>query len=67
VEAFERGDYAWVSKAGRELANSAPTKKVRAAARELLRRIEPEPTMVHLLFGAGALLGFLILWVYVLR
>lgn len=35
---------------------------VRKAARELLKRLEPDPIAVYLLAGAALLLAFLALW-----
>ena len=35
---------------------------VRKAARELRKRLDPDPVAVYLLAGAGLLLAFLALW-----
>lgn len=60
--AFERGDYAFVRAEAGRLAREAERAHVRRAARELLRRIDPDPLAVALLLGAVALLAFLSLW-----
>ncbi|WP_437779251.1 hypothetical protein [Sorangium sp. So ce1097] len=62
VEAFERGDYAFVRAGAGRLAKEAERDEVRRAARDLLRRIEPDPLAVALLVAAVALLAFLSLW-----
>jgi hypothetical protein len=64
VAAFERGDYAHVRREARRLADDSESKRVRAAARELLRRIEPDPLAKGLLAAAALLLAFLVLWAY---
>src|SRR5262245_32139616 len=43
VRAFEVGNYALVRERAPKLAQGAESEKVRAAARELLARIEPDP------------------------
>ncbi|AUX48060.1 hypothetical protein SOCE26_095870 [Sorangium cellulosum] len=62
LQAFERGDYALVRADAGRLAKEAERAEVRRAARELLRRIEPDPLAVKLLLGAIALLVFLSFW-----
>jgi hypothetical protein len=64
IEAFERGDYALVRREARRVAKRARDPEVRAAARELRRRIDPDPLAVYLLLAAVALLLFLIVWAY---
>jgi len=64
VRAFERGDYARVRADAERLAREGTTEKVRAAARELRRRIDPDPLVRVLLLGAFALLAFLVAWTY---
>ncbi|MGK4008637.1 hypothetical protein WMF31_38875 [Sorangium sp. So ce1036] len=61
-QAFERGDYALVRAEAGRLAREAERADVRRAARELLRRIDPDPLAVILLLAAVALLAFLSLW-----
>jgi hypothetical protein len=62
VDAFERGDYARVRREAPKLASEADRDDVRDAARELARRIDPDPLAVYLLAGAAALLAFLAAW-----
>lgn len=62
VEAFEQGDYARVRRESPALAKATDSDEVRAAARELARRVEPDPLAVYLLLGAAALLVFLAGW-----
>ncbi len=64
VRAFEVGNYALIRERGPELAERAESAKVRAATRELLARIEPDPLMKYLLAAAVALLLFLVLYAY---
>ena len=64
VRAFEVGNYAYVREHAGKLAEKSEDEKVRAAARELLARIEPDPLMKFLLLGAVALLVFLTLYAY---
>jgi hypothetical protein len=61
-QAFERGDYALVRAEAGRLAKEAEHDDVRRAARALLRRIDPDPLAIVLLFAAMALLAFLALW-----
>lgn len=62
VRAFEAGDYARVRREAPALAERAKSKKVKQAARELRRRIDPDPLATFLLVGAVLLLVFLALW-----
>lgn len=75
VAAFEQGNYARVreraqklmertrkSAEGAEADEQAEQAEVRRAARELMRRIEPDPIATYLLIGASVLLAFLALW-----
>jgi hypothetical protein len=64
VRAFEVGNYAYVREHAGKLAEKSEDEKVRAAARELLARIEPDPLMKFLLLGAVALLVFLTIYAY---
>lgn len=64
VRAFERGDFASVREAAPKLAASTADPAVRAAALELRRRIDPDPTVVRLLLLACALLIFVSVWAY---
>jgi hypothetical protein len=62
VLAFEHGDYARVRREAPALARSTESDEVRAAARELARRLDPDPLAVYLLGAAAALLVFLSGW-----
>ncbi len=64
VRAFEVGNYALVRERAPKLAERAQSEKVKAAARELLARIEPDPLMKYLLLAAALLLVFLAFYVY---
>lgn len=62
VAAFEAGDYARVRRETPALAKDTESAEVRAAARELLRRLEPDPLASYLLGIAALLLAFLAGW-----
>jgi len=62
VEAFARGDYAAVRAGAPKLAASAADEDVRAAARMLRERIEPDPMGKTLILIAAVLLAFLAWW-----
>jgi hypothetical protein len=64
VKAFELGNYAFVREHAPELAEKASDARVRAAASELARRIEPDPLVKVLLAMSIALLVVLALWAY---
>ena len=64
VRAFEVGNYALVRERAPKLAQNAESEKVRAAARELMARIEPDPLMKYLLLAATLLLVFLAFYAY---
>jgi hypothetical protein len=56
VEAFARGNYAWVRAEGPRLAESAQDESVRRAACTLVARTAPDPLAVWLLVLTGVLL-----------
>ncbi len=62
VVAFDGGDYARVRREAPALAKTTDRDDVRAAARELARRLDPDPLAVYLLGGAAVLLAFLAAW-----
>jgi hypothetical protein len=62
VAAFEAGDYARVRREAPALARSTESDAVRRAARELARRLDPDPAAVYMLVAAVALLVFLAGW-----
>ena len=64
VRAFEAGDYRTVRERAPDLAESAEDPRVRDAALELWRRIEPDPLIRYLLFASIGLLAFLIFYFY---
>ncbi|HYP74969.1 MAG TPA: hypothetical protein VER12_03400 [Polyangiaceae bacterium] len=64
VRAFEAGNYQAVRDGARKLADSTEDPIVRAAARELGRRIEPDPLMKYLLFVALCLFVFVVWHTY---
>ncbi len=62
VAAFEAGDYARVRREAPALAKSTDRPEVRTAARELRKRLDPDPIAVYLLGTAALLLVFLAGW-----
>jgi hypothetical protein len=64
IEAFERGDYAYVRKQAQRVIDANSNPDVKAAAGELRRRIDPDPLVVLLLLLSLGLFGFLVLWTY---
>lgn len=64
VSAFEAGNYHAVREGSAKLAESTADPIVRAAARELARRIEPDPLMKYLLFVALGLFVFVVWYTY---
>lgn len=64
VSAFEAGDYATVRREAPDLAEHAEDPRVRDAALELWRRIEPDPLIRYMLFASIGLLVFLIIYFY---
>ena len=64
VRAFEAGNYQAVREGAAKLAQSTEDPIVRAAARELGRRIEPDPLMKYLLFVALGLFVFVVWYTY---
>lgn len=64
VQAFEAGNYALVREQAPKLAERASSEAVRQAARELTRRIEPDPLIKLLLAVSVALFVALAVWAY---
>jgi hypothetical protein len=62
VAAFDAGDYARVRREAPALARQTEDDAVRRAARELRRRLDPDPLAVYILMAAGVLLAFLAGW-----
>lgn len=62
VAAFEAGDFARVRREVPRLVQETESDEVRAAARELRRRLDPDPVAVYLLAIAAVLLVFLAGW-----
>jgi len=63
--AFERGDFRSVGAGAKVLAENAPDPEVRAAARDLLLRIQPEPLVRAFWFIAVSVFTFLVVWSYI--
>jgi hypothetical protein len=64
VRAFELGNYAFVRENGKKVAESSADEAVRGAARELLRRIEPDPLVRILFLMSIALFLFMVFYAY---
>jgi hypothetical protein len=64
VRAFEAGNYRAVRRGAPKLLESTEDPIVRAAARELARRIDPDPLMKYLLFVALGLFAFVVWYTY---
>lgn len=64
VRAFEAGNYAAVRTGAPRLAAATEDPIVRAAARELRRRIDPDPLLKYLLWVALALFVFVVWHTY---
>ncbi len=64
VRAFELGNYAYVRAHAPELAESSEDARVRDAAAELARRIQPDPLVKILLAMSVALLLLVTIWTY---
>lgn len=67
VRAFEAGDFATVRSSAPALAEKSEDSRVRDAALELRRRIDPDPLIKYILLASVLLLGFLVLYVYTHR
>ncbi len=64
ARAFEAGNYEAVRVGASKLAEDTPDPLVREAARELRRRIDPDPLMKYLLAVALALFVFVVWYTY---
>jgi hypothetical protein len=64
VRAFEAGNYAFVREHAPKLAEQSSSARVREAARELARRIEPDPLVKLLLALSVALFLVIAFWAY---
>jgi hypothetical protein len=62
VAAFVTGDYARVRREAPALARQTDDDAIARAARELRRRLDPDPLARWLFLGAASLLAFLALW-----
>jgi hypothetical protein len=62
VEAFARGDYARVRAGAPALEKASEDEAIRAAARTLVDRTEPDPLALRLLLLTGVLLVLLAGW-----
>lgn len=64
VAAFERGDYELVRKEAPRVADFAEDPRVREAAQELRRRVDPDPAAKYFIALAVCLLLLLIIFAY---
>ena len=64
IAAFESGKYALVRERAPQLAKRTKSRKVRRAALELRRRLDPDPLLKFVFVAAAALLLYLVLWAY---
>ena len=64
IDAFERGNYKKVRELSPGLIARSERAEVQAAARELLRRIEPDPLLKFILFASMALFVAVVAYVY---
>ena len=64
VQAYLAGDFAHVRKEAPALAKNADDVRIRHLARELRRRIDPDPLMKYLLAISISLLVFLVAYFY---
>lgn len=64
ARAFEEGNYETVRLGAPKLAETTTDARVRGAARELRRRIDPDPLMKYLLWVAIALFVFVVWYTY---
>jgi len=62
--AFENGNYAEVGRLCQSLLESETDDEVRACAKDLKRRIEPDRLIVGILWASFALLALITLWAY---
>lgn len=62
--AFERGDFRSVGAGAKVLAENATDPEVRAAARDLLLRIQPDPLVRMFWLVAVMVFTFLVVWSY---
>ena len=64
LAAFEAGDYRAVREGAPKLAERTQDPRVREAALDLRKRIDPDPIQLYLLGLTFALLAFLTSWFY---
>jgi|GEM_PF-3181943 len=64
VAAFERGDYRSTRRICTELLERDLDPDVHDAARELLKRLEPDRLVLRVLWGSFVLLALIALWAY---
>jgi hypothetical protein len=62
LDLFERGNYARAREDARALVKSTDDDAVRAAAREILKRLDPEPAAIYLVAISALLLALLAGW-----
>jgi len=64
LEAFEKGNYAYVRSTSEKIIASSDDAEEKMAAKELLLRLRPDPLAVKLLLGAICLLFLLTVWTF---
>lgn len=64
IRAFEEGNFAKVRAEAPALERRSTDEAVRRAARELRKRIDPDPLLVVLLVLSLSLFAFLVAWLY---
>ncbi len=62
LDLFDRGNYALAREDARALVKSTDDDAVRAAAREILKRLDPEPAAIYLVAISALLLAILAGW-----
>jgi hypothetical protein len=64
LDAFEKGNYAYVKTAAEKLRTTSEDPEEKSAAQELLQRLRPDPLAIKLLLAAVGLLAVLTIWTY---
>lgn len=64
VTAFVKGNYRETQRVCAELLQQDLDPDVHDAARELLRRLEPDRLIIGILWGSFALMALIVLWAY---
>lgn len=64
LDAFEKGNYAFVRSESEKILATAEDPEEKKAAAEMLARLRPDPLAIKLLLGAISLLVVLTIWTY---